>query len=198
MPIETFMSKVPIRTLDDFKGVSVRASGASAALLKALGAQPVSMPSTEIYTAFQTGTIQAGEYSDFLVNWEAGIHEVTDYIIEPALHHCRVTDGGGEYMVNRDAWDALPDEYKAILEAACEENATNYLVSTMPKTAEAKQKMIDYGLEVITLPDEDVHEAYVLAQTTAWTWLEEQSDLAGELMEILYEYIELFGYEVAD
>ena len=61
MPIETFMSKIPINTLEDFAGVSLRASGAGAVLFKELGALPISMPSTEIYTAFQTGTIEAGE-----------------------------------------------------------------------------------------------------------------------------------------
>ena len=197
MPIETFMSKIPINTLEDFAGVSLRASGAGAVLFKELGALPVSMPSTEIYTAFQTGTIEAGEYADFLVNWEAGIHEVTKYLIEPSIHQGTQTDGPGEYIVCRDAWEALPDEYKAILEAACEENATYYMTLVLPKMAEAKQNMLDYGLEVITLPDEDVQEALILAQKSSWTYLSEASPLSKELMDIFIEYCELFGHEVA-
>jgi len=196
MPQETFQSTVPIRSLEDFKDLPIRCSGAGALMFAEFGAVPVSMPGGEVYTAFQTGTIKAGEYSDFMLNWEAGIHEVTDYIIEPTLHE-GMTGCGGDYLVNKDAWNALSDEYKAIFEAACEENAADYYRLTKAESKRTRQKMIDYGLEAITLPDEDVAEALLTAQRV-WTELASRSEAATQLIDLIKEYCVFFGHEVAE
>lgn len=196
MPQETFQSKVPIRSLEDFKGLNIRASGPGALMFEQFGAVPIAMPGGEVYTAFQTGTVDAGEYSDFMLNWEAGLQEVTKYIIEPCLHNGR-TGAGGDYIVNKDAWNALPKEYKAIFEAACEENAYLYYIETKAEAIRTREKMIDYGLEVITLPDEDVEEALLTAQRV-WKELAARSTAAGELMDSVREYCKFFGHTITE
>ena len=51
------MSKMPIRTLDDIKGVDLRASGGAAQILKAWGANQVGMPMSETPEALQKGVV---------------------------------------------------------------------------------------------------------------------------------------------
>ncbi|HEX5477287.1 MAG TPA: TRAP transporter substrate-binding protein DctP, partial [Burkholderiales bacterium] len=47
------------RTLDDFKGMRVRAIGGIGEAMRNLGAIPTSMPATEVYTALDRGTVDA-------------------------------------------------------------------------------------------------------------------------------------------
>jgi TRAP-type C4-dicarboxylate transport system substrate-binding protein len=66
------MSRKPIRTIDDFKGLKIRALGDQAALFKKLGAVPVSVTAPEIYTALERGLFDAvpgcGEW--WFSNWK--------------------------------------------------------------------------------------------------------------------------------
>ncbi len=55
-PYPALVSNKPIRSLDDFKGLKVRAILATANLLKELGAAPGYIPGGEIYMALKLGT----------------------------------------------------------------------------------------------------------------------------------------------
>ena len=61
---EAFVSTVPIRGVADFKGVKVRSpEGLAAEVFKRVGAAPVSLPFSEVYTALETKVIDAAEAS---------------------------------------------------------------------------------------------------------------------------------------
>ncbi len=51
-------SKTPVRKLEDIKGADIRATGATAVALKALGANPVAMPQHDVYVAAQKGIVK--------------------------------------------------------------------------------------------------------------------------------------------
>jgi TRAP-type C4-dicarboxylate transport system substrate-binding protein len=52
-------SRTPIHKLEDIKGIDIRATGASATAIKALGANPIAMPQDEVYLSAQKGIIKA-------------------------------------------------------------------------------------------------------------------------------------------
>jgi len=52
-------SKKEVRTVGDFKGMSIRATGNSARAIKALGGSPTAMPQAEVYLALQKGIVDA-------------------------------------------------------------------------------------------------------------------------------------------
>ena len=57
-PAVFMMRDKPIRSLDDLKGLKIRASSKSAAaILTAYGATPVQMPATKVYTSMSTGVV---------------------------------------------------------------------------------------------------------------------------------------------
>ena len=65
------VSRNPIETTDDFKGIKIRTGGATPLLndpLVALGAAPVSLPLGEVVPALQTGTIDAATSSVAIAN----------------------------------------------------------------------------------------------------------------------------------
>lgn len=102
----------PVRTLEDLEGMTIRAPSAlGAEFLAAWGANPVTLPASDLYTALETGVI------DGVMTGPDGIrsfrlYEVLDYIT-------RDFPGGVStfYVVgNKDRWAALSDEHRAELE----------------------------------------------------------------------------------
>lgn len=77
-PGQIFSSK-PVRTMEDMKGLIVRAPGDIGEIVKALGGSPVSMPAPECYLALSKGTIDATIFPcEAIKTWK--LQEVTKYM----------------------------------------------------------------------------------------------------------------------
>jgi len=104
----TLWAKRAIRTLADFKGFKVRASGDVAKVFGAIGAGAVMIPHEESFTALQLGTIDAytaplGHYKDLKH------YEVCKYVMTPAIQGASID----AWSVSRRALDELPDDLRA-------------------------------------------------------------------------------------
>lgn len=102
-------TKKPVGKLEDLKGMKVRSGGGTEAkVLAALGATPTSMASTEIYTAFQRGIVDAVSISDgaaeiFKVH-EIATHRSYFTLVRIVLEQCI-----------RPEWiNALPADLRAV------------------------------------------------------------------------------------
>ena len=153
-PTQIFLHlKEPAYSLAELKGKTVRMAGIEAEIIKEFGVEPVSLPMSEIYTAFETGVVEGIEFADPFNNWSAGFHEIGKYIILPGWHS---TAGISFVLVNQDTWNELPDDLKYIVEVAAHETVTYQRSSDLLDAAEAMKKFKDYGCEFIRLPDEDL------------------------------------------
>jgi TRAP-type mannitol/chloroaromatic compound transport system substrate-binding protein len=155
-PAEILCSVKPIRSLADFKGKKIRSAGIGATFYSALGAGAVSLSAPEIYQALQLGTVDAAEYNDWLVNKEMGLHEVSKFVIEPALHTGTCDDK--DLLVNPKAWAELPDDLKAIVMIG--RDYARYLSANAygVESKKAKQDWLKRGVQIINLPEKDVKE----------------------------------------
>jgi TRAP-type mannitol/chloroaromatic compound transport system substrate-binding protein len=86
---EMVMSRVPIRSIDDYKGLKVRSGGAAAKWFEAVGASVVSIPGPEISAALEKGVVDAAEWVGPTLNWGLGLHELAakQYSRMRAMHH---------------------------------------------------------------------------------------------------------------
>jgi len=146
----------------------------------------------QIYSALQLGTIDAFEMGGYGANWELGFQEVCPYIIEPAFH---CTTGSPAYIANLDAWNSLPSDLQAIVTTASFNSGINFWLQTKKSDLEARQKWIDYGCEVLTLPDEDLEEIYEVAEDV-WKEFSETNEDAARLYEAFKKNVELHGYSM--
>ena len=100
--------------LEDWKGMRVRALGGLGDAMKLLGAVPTSVSAPEVYTALERGTFQAASFP-FTYSFTAyKLHEVSKWYtmgMQLGIVH-------NSLNLNIKAWDALPAEYKKILEEA--------------------------------------------------------------------------------
>jgi TRAP-type C4-dicarboxylate transport system substrate-binding protein len=105
------MSKVPIRNLDDLKGLDLRASGVAAQILGAWGANPVGMPMPETVEALQKGVVK-GLFSS--------LESMKDFKFAETCKYVTLTDAGGIYpfavVMNQQSWEKLPEDVKKVLE----------------------------------------------------------------------------------
>ncbi|MGE4485162.1 MAG: TRAP transporter substrate-binding protein DctP [Oscillospiraceae bacterium] len=193
LPGESFHSNKPIHTLADFKGLLIRSGGLGQELYAALGGSIVSMPMGEVYTAAKLGTVDAFEVGGYIDNYQNAFQEVVKYNIEPALH---ATAGilVGQFLVNEDAWNALPDEYKEVINECAKENREYTFNHLTEKNEEAKQYFTDAGVETITLSDEDVSTAKELAaEAVRGYW--GQSELSDEFLTAYVQFLNDNGFE---
>jgi TRAP-type mannitol/chloroaromatic compound transport system substrate-binding protein len=104
-----------IKGLDDIKGLKMRIGGFGGRVLERIGGVPQMIPGGEIYAALEKGTIDAVEWVGPYDDERLGFHKVAKFYYYPGWW-----EGGPQlsFYVNTKAWDALPAEYKAIVEAA--------------------------------------------------------------------------------
>lgn len=100
-------AKKPIKTLADFKGFKVRASGDVAKIFGVIGGGVVSLPHEESFTALQLGTIEGyatplGHYRDLKH------YEVCKYLMTPAIQAASIDAWG----ISRRALDELPADLR--------------------------------------------------------------------------------------
>jgi len=106
----------PVRTLEDFRGLKLRASSRTTArTLEALGATPVSMPPAQLTESISKGVIDGA-----LTTWEVvpptKLDEVTRWHSafaqgEPAIGYTTLT-----MLMNQQRYERLPDDLKAIVD----------------------------------------------------------------------------------
>jgi TRAP-type mannitol/chloroaromatic compound transport system substrate-binding protein len=115
LPNYEFMGtgKVP-KTLDDWKGMRVRALGPLGDAMRTLGAVPTSVPAPEVYNGLERGTFQAASFPFAYSFGTYRLHEVSKWYtfgMQPGI----INNG---WTVSKTAYDALPAEYKKMLEDA--------------------------------------------------------------------------------
>lgn len=187
-------TKTPVSTVDWYKGKTVRASGAFAKAVEAVGGTPAPIEVGETYEAMERGTVDAygGLILDFLP--ATGLYEVGKYIHDPGLGHYAITT----WAISTDAWEQLSSEQQQVLEEA---NAKfpEWVVETTTKLEdEACTVVLDAGGAVEMFPEaetakwkeaigDDALEQWIALATDAGA-----SDAAGmyEQMETLYRETE--------
>ncbi len=104
------MSKMPIRTLEDIRGVDLRASGGAAQILKAWGANQVGMPMSETPEALQKGVVD-GLFSSLEVMKDFKYAELCRYatMTQTVIYPFSV-------VMNMDSWNKLPADVKKVFD----------------------------------------------------------------------------------
>lgn len=141
-----------IRSLDDIKGLKMRIPGMGAEILRRAGGTPVTLAASEIYTALQTGTIDATEWVGPWNDLALGLFNAAEYYYYPGWHE---TGSTIEAMVNIEAWEALPPGLQAVVEIASQAaNADMAAEFTYHNARALKQLREEHGVQPRAFPDE--------------------------------------------
>lgn len=117
---DTYLRNKPIRKPEDFAGIKIRLPEAPVFVrtFRALGAQPTPIPAPEMYSALQTGVVDAMEGSPETA-FTFKIFEVTKHMSR--TRHILLD---GSFAMNGKFYDGLPKDQQAALDRAARECAT--------------------------------------------------------------------------
>ena len=150
-PPSSFMTKTPVRSIKDLKGMEVRVSGTLADAVKALGAVPVAMPQSDTPEAIQKGVVK-GVVSSIEVLEDFNFAAYCPYttIVNIALTDFAV-------VMNKSKWNSLPPDVKKVIDdlrrEQCEWTAKYVDDHVTDAVAWSKKK---YNHEVIYLPQSEM------------------------------------------
>ena len=167
----------PINDLSDLKGLKMRIPGLGGEVLERVGGSPVNLPGGEIFTALQSGTIDATEWVGPWNDLAFGLHKAADYYYYPGWHEPGTTL---EAFVNQEAFAALPDDLKAIVRAACQAANLDLLSEFTARNHQALETLRDEGVDIRRLPD-DALEALRRTSEEVVGDIASASDLAGRI-----------------
>ncbi|TCP59744.1 TRAP-type C4-dicarboxylate transport system substrate-binding protein [Rhodovulum bhavnagarense] len=173
------------RTLDDYKGMTVRATGGIGAAMEMIGAVPTSMSATEVRQALDSGVVKAVSFAPHahmsFGTIETGAWWTTN--LNPGTVNCPV-------VVNTDALDALSDEHREALLGSVDEALDHYIDyynnETMAKWGPALEER---AIEQITYSAEALATFQQAAAGPAATaWIGEMNDRGLPAQE-LYDFV---------
>ena len=150
-PDEFAWSHKPITKLEDFKGLKFRALGYWGEMLSQMGTSVVMLPGGEVYTALQRKVLDAAEMALPNIDRDLGLHEVCKYLTVPGPHQ---PSSVMHLYVAKKAWDALPDDLKAIVDFASQATCMRMLVRSVWLDAPALEEFKKYGTEIHYLDPE--------------------------------------------
>lgn len=144
-----------INSMADVKGLKMRIAGLGGAVMQKLGAVTVMMPPGEIFSAMQSGTVDAAEWVGPWNDVAFGLQKVAKYYYLPAFHE---PGPALDVLVNREAYEALPADLQAIVAGACRAVALETDSDFLFHNIQALDALAGHGVEVRALP-EDVVDA---------------------------------------
>jgi len=149
-PPANIMSIDPVRSLDDLKGLEIRAAGTGVKIFELLGASPIGMPQSDVPDALHKKVIK-GMASSLEVMKDFNYAEYCRYITMTNLQVVTFA-----VVMNLSRWDSLPDDIKTMLEELSREQAqwTGRYVDEHVNEAVAWSKKT-FQVEVITLGPEE-------------------------------------------
>jgi TRAP-type mannitol/chloroaromatic compound transport system substrate-binding protein len=149
-----------INSIDDLQGLKMRIPGIGGEVLSRAGGVPVVLPGGEIFTALQTGVIDATEWVGPYNDLAFSLHTAAKYYYYPGWHEPGPTL---EAFVNKEAWEALPPDLQAMVESATQGINDDMLSEFTARNNAALDTLInEHDVQLRRLPD-DVIEALRLA-----------------------------------
>jgi len=187
---EAFVSKVPIHGVDDLKGLKLRApEGLAADVFKRAGATPVSLPSSEVYTALEKGIIDAADNSTYSNNDANGMHKVAKFPLYPGIHSMPIL----QFTMNQGVWDSLTDKERSAIVSTYHDAVTGVTAASDAEDKKLVERDKAAGdLTIIDWPQDERNKLRAIAEE-AWKAFAASSDLAKEVYEAHVKYMKAHG-----
>ena len=172
---------------DGLKGIKVRSMDAVVwqDVISALGATPVPVAYTELYTALQTSVVQ-GQDNPAGNTVDGKFYEVLDTFYE--TEHCYLFSA---FYSNSDAWDSLPDDYKSVLLGLFQKYQGNQFQADMTAfTENCYTVMKDAGMTIVSQDELDMDAFYASASEM----IDSKYKSNAVYSEIISDVTATFGY----
>jgi TRAP-type mannitol/chloroaromatic compound transport system substrate-binding protein len=139
-----------INALDDLKGLKIRMPGLGGEVLSKLGATTVNLPGGEVFTALQTGAIDASDWVSPYNDLAFGLNKAAKFYYYPGWQEPQAVL---ELLINQQALDSLPADLQAILSEAARAASQDMLDDYVYHNALALDELQQQGTLLKRFPD---------------------------------------------
>lgn len=139
------LSKKPLRTAGDFKGIRIRVpSVVMSQLMESLGAQPVQLPFGEIAPAMERGVVDA-VLTDAGTSRGMGFYDVAEYV-----NLWDIAVFSWPILINADTWASLPEDLQGKLRAEFRAIQADHFAGYQAHNDQVIKDLQEKGMTVVT------------------------------------------------
>jgi TRAP-type mannitol/chloroaromatic compound transport system substrate-binding protein len=141
-----------INSVDDLKGLKMRIPGLGGEALARAGGTVVNLPGGEIFTALETGAIDATEWIGPYNDLAFGLYKAAKYYYYPGWHEPGTCL---EAIINQKAFESLPEDLQQIVLTCCHAVNETMNAEFMARNSEALQTLVnEHGVILRRFPDD--------------------------------------------
>ncbi len=186
---ESMSSSKPIRGIDDLKGWKFRSPpGMETEIFEKLGASPIVMDFTEIFTALETGIIDGADASGLYNNVGLGLYDIVKHATYPGFHSMP----SDHLACNLDVWNGMTEAQRRTVDTAWQKLSFQIALLNGKKNAEAAASLKAKGITLHAWSDEDRAEFRKAAQA-AWDDWATRTPETAELVASHKAYLKELG-----
>ncbi|RYH11585.1 TRAP transporter substrate-binding protein [Tropicimonas sp. IMCC6043] len=149
---ESLVSTKPLPGIDALGNFKFRSPpGMETEIFQKLGAKPVVMDFTEVFTALETGIVDGADASSLAVNTSMGIYDIAKHTTYPGFHSM----SSDSLACRTDIWESLTPAQQKIIEMAHKNLMVDYVMKTMIENGEALGKLHEIGVTTYDWSAED-------------------------------------------
>ncbi len=185
-------TKKPVETLEQLRGMQIRATGTCASYMQALGAAPVSITMPESYEAVSRGTCDGVLNAwDAFITWK--LVEVADsFTMTPFLYASPFV-----MVMNQDTWNGLPEDLQKIFEEVSQDFIDYHATEEANNAVTSVQAILDAEKSIVVLSDEEETRWYEAAMSAVQSAIDARADKgpAQEVYDTMVELAEKYNGE---
>ncbi|MCP1168782.1 TRAP transporter substrate-binding protein [Limimaricola litoreus] len=161
---ESMSSSKPLTGPEDLKDWKFRSPpGMETEIFANLGASPVVMDFTEIFTALETGIIDGADASGLANNVGLGLYDLVEHATFPGFHSMP-----SDHLACRlDKWEGLSEAHQRIIDTAMQKLAFQTALTFEVANNEAAAELREKGVKLYDWSDED-RKTFRDAAQAAW------------------------------
>jgi TRAP-type mannitol/chloroaromatic compound transport system substrate-binding protein len=176
-----------INSVGDLRGLKMRIPGIGGEVMQRAGATQVTVPASEVFTALQTGAIDAAEWVGPYNDVALGLHKAARYYYYPGWQEPGPMI---ECIVNKSAWESLPEDLQEIVATSCQAINMDMQAEFNYGNAMALAQLVDDpNVEILQLPDDVLSLLHKLSLEIV-DELSARDPWAKRLQESFYGFLE--------
>jgi TRAP-type C4-dicarboxylate transport system substrate-binding protein len=171
--------KKPVKTLQELQGMKIRTGPLYVFFLNKLGAAPVSIKPSDVYTSLQRGLVE-GFCWPILGARKSGWTQICKYVIDDPFY-----EGDGTILMNYKKWEALPAPIRERILTWMPNFEKEMVVHYDNAINKEKALMVKEGAQFIKLDPPDNKKFIDMAYDAWWDFLKTKvPDLVPELRKM--------------
>ncbi|SMF24805.1 TRAP-type mannitol/chloroaromatic compound transport system, substrate-binding protein [Alteromonadaceae bacterium Bs31] len=176
-----------INSVDDLSGLKMRIPGIGGEVFSRAGGEAINIPGGELFTSLQSGVIDATEWVGPYNDLAFGFHQIAQYYYYPGWHEPGPTL---EIIVNKDAYNTLPDDLQGIIVAAARMVNQDMLDEYTARNNAALEELInEHGVDLRRFPD-DVLAHFKNISTELYEEMSAQDPVFAKVYHSYKSYLE--------